>query len=152
MRALRSTLLILLAGCASGGAATTPPSSLATAVATPARDSRTSLAQFVDSMVSAPQFRSAHWGVLVVDPGRGETLYAHNADKLFVPASNMKLVTGVTALTRLGADFRWATTLLARGAVRDGVLDGDLVVRGNGDPSISAHARGDALAPLRALA
>jgi serine-type D-Ala-D-Ala carboxypeptidase/endopeptidase (penicillin-binding protein 4) len=103
-------------------------------------------------MVDAPQFRSAHWGVLIVDPGRGETLYAHNADKLFVPASNQKLVTGVTALTQLGADFTWATTLLARGAVRNGVLEGDLLVRGNGDPSISAHMRADALAPLRALA
>ncbi|MEO6525171.1 MAG: D-alanyl-D-alanine carboxypeptidase/D-alanyl-D-alanine-endopeptidase [Gemmatimonadaceae bacterium] len=113
---------------------------------------RPTLAQFIDSMVDAPQFRSANWGVLIVDPGRGETLYARNADKLFVPASNMKLVTGVTALAQLGADFRWTTTLLARGAVRGGVLEGDLVARGNGDPSFSSHMRADALAPLRALA
>jgi D-alanyl-D-alanine carboxypeptidase/D-alanyl-D-alanine-endopeptidase (penicillin-binding protein 4) len=79
-------------------------------------------------------------------------LYARNADKLFVPASNQKLVTGATALAQLGPDFRWTTTLLARGAVRNGVLEGDLVARGDGDPSISAHMRGgDALAPLRAL-
>lgn len=103
-------------------------------------------------MVNAPEFRSAHWGVLVVDPGKGETLYAHNADKLFVPASNMKLVTGATALAQLGADYTWTTTLLARGTVRAGTLDGDLVVRGNGDPSISTHMRGDAMVPLRALA
>jgi D-alanyl-D-alanine carboxypeptidase/D-alanyl-D-alanine-endopeptidase (penicillin-binding protein 4) len=92
-----------------------------------------------------------HWGILVVDPGRGETLYSRNADKLFMPASNQKLLTGSTALTQLGPDYRWPTSLWARGPVRDGVLEGDLVVRGQGDPSISAHARGDALAPLRAL-
>jgi D-alanyl-D-alanine carboxypeptidase/D-alanyl-D-alanine-endopeptidase (penicillin-binding protein 4) len=56
------------------------------------------------------------------------------------------------ALAQLGADHRWATTLLARGSVRNGTLNGDLVVRGTGDPSISSHMRGDALAPLRDLA
>lgn len=124
----------------------------ATAVA-PTSDVRTALRQFVDSLVGAPEFRSMHWGVLIVDPGRGETLYSRNADKLFMPASNMKLLTGTTALTQLGPDYRWPTTLWARGPVRNGVLEGDLVVKGQGDPSISAHARaGDALAPLRGLA
>jgi D-alanyl-D-alanine carboxypeptidase/D-alanyl-D-alanine-endopeptidase (penicillin-binding protein 4) len=91
--------------------------------------------------------------VLIVDPARGETLYTRNADKLFMPASNMKLLTGTTALVQLGADYRWSTSMLARGTVRDSVLTGELIVRGNGDPSVSAHMqKGDALAPLRALA
>jgi D-alanyl-D-alanine carboxypeptidase/D-alanyl-D-alanine-endopeptidase (penicillin-binding protein 4) len=55
-------------------------------------------------------------------------------------------------VAKLGADYRWTTSLWARGAVQGGVLSGDLVVRGNGDPSISVRMRGDALAPLRALA
>jgi D-alanyl-D-alanine carboxypeptidase/D-alanyl-D-alanine-endopeptidase (penicillin-binding protein 4) len=151
MRALTLPLVLLLAGCASGGAASVPATAGAVST-TPAVSTRSTLAQFVDAMVDQPQFRSAHWGLLVVDPGRGETLYARNADKLFVPASNMKLVTGVTALAQLGADFQWTTTLLARGPVRGGTLEGDLIVRGNGDPTISDHARGDALVPLRALA
>jgi serine-type D-Ala-D-Ala carboxypeptidase/endopeptidase (penicillin-binding protein 4) len=158
MRALRSSLLLLLAGCTSARTVSTsaaPATRAATPAATPAptaRISKSTLAQFVDSMVDDPQFRSAQWGVLVVDPGRGETLYTHNADKLFMPASNLKLVTGTVALTQLGANHQWSTTLLGRGPVRAGVLEGDLVVRGTGDPSISAHMRGDALAPLRGLA
>jgi D-alanyl-D-alanine carboxypeptidase/D-alanyl-D-alanine-endopeptidase (penicillin-binding protein 4) len=115
-------------------------------------DARAALRAFVDSSVGTPEFRNAHWGVLIVDPARGETLYTRNADKLFMPASNQKIITGAVALAQLGADFRWTTTLLARGPVRDGVLDGDLVVRGDGDPTISSHMRGDALAPLRDLA
>jgi D-alanyl-D-alanine carboxypeptidase/D-alanyl-D-alanine-endopeptidase (penicillin-binding protein 4) len=143
--ALPLVFLTALAGCASLATAGT------TAEPRPA-DARASLRQFLDSLTGAPEFRSMHWGVLVVDPGRGETLYSRNADKLFMPASNQKLLTGSTALTQLGPDYRWPTTLWARGPVRDGVLEGDLVVRGQGDPSISAHARaGDALAPLRAL-
>jgi len=106
----------------------------------------------VDSAAGAPEFRSAQWGILVVDPETGDTLVSRNADKLFVPASNMKLVTTAVGLAQLGPSFRWSTTLLARGPVRGGVLDGDLVVRGEGDPSFSTHLRGDALAPLRDLA
>ncbi|HEY5441225.1 MAG TPA: D-alanyl-D-alanine carboxypeptidase/D-alanyl-D-alanine-endopeptidase [Gemmatimonadaceae bacterium] len=148
MRSVRRfALAALLTGCASAGtpAPSTPGS--------PALSSRGALRQFIDSLVDAPEFRSTNWGLIVVDPGRGETLYARNADKLFMPASNMKLLTGTTALVQLGADYRWSTTMLARGTVRDSVLTGELIVRGNGDPSVSAHMqKGDALAPLRALA
>ncbi|MEO8562577.1 MAG: D-alanyl-D-alanine carboxypeptidase/D-alanyl-D-alanine-endopeptidase [bacterium] len=150
MRAIRSSLALLIAGCASGGArvASAPPVAPTPAV----RPAPLTLAQFADSVANAPEWRSAHWGILVVDPGRGDTLYSRNADKLFVPASNQKLLTGSTALAQLGSGYRWTTTLLARGPVRAGVLEGDLVVRGDGDPSLSTHMRGDALAPLRALA
>ena len=121
--------------------------------AAPTRESHLALKQFLDALVDAPEFRSAQWGILVVDPARAETLYARNADKLFLPASNMKLLTGATALVQLGADYRWSTSMLARGTVRDSTLFGDLIVKGNGDPSISAHMqKGDALAPMRALA
>ena len=113
---------------------------------------RTALRAFVDSSVGTPEFRNAHWGMLIVDPARGETLYTRNADKLFMPASNQKIITGAVALAQLGPDYRWTTTFLARGPVRGGVLDGDLVVRGDGDPTISSHMRGDALTPLRDLA
>ncbi|MEP6991813.1 MAG: D-alanyl-D-alanine carboxypeptidase, partial [bacterium] len=89
MRLARSIpLAALLAGCA-----TASPSVHQAAMSAPA-PSRAALRQFIDGMVDAPEFRSANWGVLVVDPGRGETLYARNADKLFMPASNMKLLTG----------------------------------------------------------
>jgi D-alanyl-D-alanine carboxypeptidase/D-alanyl-D-alanine-endopeptidase (penicillin-binding protein 4) len=144
---LSARLLVLstLAGCAAAGA----PSR----AAAPARDARAALRYTIDSLVEVPEFRNAHWGILVVDPARGETLYTHNADKLFMPASNEKLLTGSTAMTQLGPDFRWPTTYLTRGPMRDGVLEGDLVVRGSGDPSVSAHAyHGDALTPLRAIA
>jgi D-alanyl-D-alanine carboxypeptidase/D-alanyl-D-alanine-endopeptidase (penicillin-binding protein 4) len=151
MRALRSSVALLLAGCAGARAVPPAPSTPATSPAAPT-DVRAALTTFVDSLVSVSDFRSAHWGVLIVDPGRGETLYSRNADKLFLPASNMKIVTGAVAVAQLGPEFRWATTLFSRGQVRDGVLEGDLVVRGEGDPSISSHMRGDALSPLRDLA
>jgi D-alanyl-D-alanine carboxypeptidase/D-alanyl-D-alanine-endopeptidase (penicillin-binding protein 4) len=63
-----------------------------------------SLRAAIDSMADAPEFSNAHWGILIVDPERGDTLYSRNAGKLFMPASNMKILTSATALTLLGPD------------------------------------------------
>ena len=99
----------------------------------------------VDSMVNDAQFRNAHWGILIVDPVRGDTLYAHNADKLFMPASNQKIVTGSVGLTQLGPEFRWRTVFELRGDQKGKVFSGDIVVHGRGDPTWSDAMRaGDA--------
>ena len=106
----------------------------------------------IDSLLDDPAFASAHWGVLIVDPARGDTLYSRNAGKLFLPASNQKLVTGAVALARLGPAYRWTTVLAPRGRVARGVLRGDLLVIGNGDPSMSDAMRGDVRASFDSLA
>jgi len=78
------------------------------------------------------------WGLLIVDAETGETLYELNADKYFVPASNMKLFTTALALAKLGPDYRFHTTLETHGTVSpDGVLSGDLFLVGRGDPNLS---------------
>jgi serine-type D-Ala-D-Ala carboxypeptidase/endopeptidase (penicillin-binding protein 4) len=152
MRALRPTVALLLAAC--GGAHVAPPAAppVASPAAASAPDARMVLRAFIDTSVTTAEFRNAHWGILIVDAARGETLYTRNADKLFMPASNQKIITGSVAVAQLGPEYRWTTTLFARGAIRKGALDGDLVVRGDGDPSISTSMRGDALAPMRDLA
>ncbi|MBX9928262.1 MAG: D-alanyl-D-alanine carboxypeptidase/D-alanyl-D-alanine-endopeptidase [Gemmatimonadaceae bacterium] len=118
----------------------------------PRRDTDRALARMTDSLIGAPMFANANWGILIVDPARGDTLVARNAAKLFMPASNQKLLTGATALAQLGRDFRWRTMLHGGGPIVDGVLRGDLIVVGRGDPSVSDAAYGDAMVPLRALA
>ena len=65
---------------------------------------RAALRASIDSMADAPEFHNAFWGILVVDPERGDTLYSRNAGKLFLPASNMKIVTSSVALEQLGPD------------------------------------------------
>ncbi len=106
----------------------------------------------IDSMVAQPQFRNAHWGILVVDPAQGDTLYSLNAGKLFMPASNMKIVTGSVALAQLGPDYRFNTAFVTAGPVCGGVLHGDLLVMGRGDPSMSDAMREDAMIPMREMA
>ena len=134
----------LATGCAGarGGMATSPVPSSEIA----------QLRRLVDSLVGDTLFRSALWGILIVDPERGDTLYAHNAGKLFIPASNQKILISSVALKQLGPDFRFTTTLGTTGPIADGVVQGDLVVTGTGDPTVSDHMAGDAMTPLRAIA
>jgi serine-type D-Ala-D-Ala carboxypeptidase/endopeptidase (penicillin-binding protein 4) len=115
------------------------------------RNGKRSLRRAIDSVVNAPEFANGHWGVLVVDT-RGDTLYSHNAGKLFMPASNQKILTSAVALAQLGPEFRYRTGFVAHGAIEGGILNGDLGVVGRGDPSISDHMRGDAMLPLLDIA
>ncbi len=118
----------------------------------PAILTRAALRTALDSIAGATEFRNAHWGILIVDPTAGDTLYSRNAGKLFMPASNMKIITGSASLALLGPDYRYRTAVVARGRVTDGALDGDLAVVGRGDPSVSDQMRVDAMQPLRELA
>lgn len=113
---------------------------------------RQQLRAFIDSSLADPRFRAAHWGVVIVDPERAETLYSRNAGKLFMPASNQKLLTGAVALDVLGPSYRYATHFASGGVIADSVMQGDLIIRGNGDPSISDAMRRDAMLPLREMA
>ncbi len=113
---------------------------------------RANLAHVIDSLTSQPAFRNAVWGVLIVNPRTGDTLYSKNAGKLFMPASNMKIITSAAALALLGADYTYKTTFLTNGEVRDSLLDGDLLVIGRGDPTVSDNMRGVATTVMDALA
>jgi D-alanyl-D-alanine carboxypeptidase/D-alanyl-D-alanine-endopeptidase (penicillin-binding protein 4) len=90
----------------------------------------------LEAMLNDPALARATWGVLVQSLRNGETLFAWNPQKLLLPASNMKLVTLAAAAAELGWDYTYRTRLLSRGAINGGVLAGDLIVVGSGDPSI----------------
>lgn len=79
----------------------------------------------------------AQWGALVVSLETGETLFELDSEIPLVPASNVKLLTAAAALHVLGPEYRFRTWVLADGPVVDGVLDGNLIIYGTGDPGIS---------------
>jgi D-alanyl-D-alanine carboxypeptidase/D-alanyl-D-alanine-endopeptidase (penicillin-binding protein 4) len=78
-----------------------------------------------------------HVAVTVQPLDAAEPALSHNADAALNPASVMKLVTSFAALHQLGPRFTWATEVWADGPIRDGVLEGDLIVKGSGDPSLT---------------
>lgn len=90
-----------------------------------------------ETLLGAGPAGKGEWGLLIVDAESGEKLYEQNADRYFVPASNMKLFTSALALARLGPDYRFHTTLETSGTISNGVLAGDLALVGRGDPNLS---------------
>src|SRR4029079_7756357 len=74
---------------------------------------------------------------VVVEPVEGgPALVSHRADAPMNPASVLKIVTSYAALDLLGPAFTFHTDFLVRGELANGVLDGDLVIRGGGDPHL----------------
>lgn len=78
-----------------------------------------------------------HTGVMVVDLDTGATLFEHRADETFNPASVTKAVTTAAAMEALGPGYKFKTRIARAGRLENGVLAGDLVVRGEGDPSLT---------------
>ena len=94
----------------------------------------------LSAIFEAPQFERAIWSVLVGPADSSDALYSLNAAKLVMPGSTMKIVTAAAAAEVLGWEHHFETKIVSVAAVGDGVLHGDLVVVGGGDPSISERS------------
>lgn len=97
-----------------------------------------SLQQTVDEIVADPTFAQAFTGVCIMDDD-GQVLAGVNQDKMFIPASNMKLITTGTALHILGPEYVFETTLAYDGEIVDGILKGNLHIIGGGDPTLASR-------------
>jgi D-alanyl-D-alanine carboxypeptidase/D-alanyl-D-alanine-endopeptidase (penicillin-binding protein 4) len=106
----------------------------------------------IDRLLDTPPNDRVHFGVVAVDAESGRTLYERNAQQWFVPASNQKILVTAAAWSLLGPDFRFRTELWATEPPRSGVVEGDLVLVGSGDPSLSSRFWESGAAALRALA
>jgi len=89
------------------------------------------------SPVSKTAITAASVGYLVIDQDTGEEVLQSNADMLFIPASTAKVPTSIAALEILGPNHRFETSLYATGRIVNEVLDGDLYLKGGGDPLLS---------------
>jgi serine-type D-Ala-D-Ala carboxypeptidase/endopeptidase (penicillin-binding protein 4) len=89
----------------------------------------------IDSRLDAPPFNRQLWGVAVIDES-GRILYGRNESRLFIPASNTKLVVSAVASALLPPDWKVKTSLYG-GPVVNGVLQGDLLLYGRGDPTMN---------------
>ena len=106
----------------------------------------------LEGILTATGNRSGRWAVLAVSLDRGDTLLALNPTMPMVPASNQKLLTTAAAFHALGPDFRYQTFLLTGGTLSGDILDGDLVLYGTGDPTLSDRFFRNERAPLDTLA
>ena len=95
-----------------------------------------SLQHDIDTVLAGPTLTRSYWGILVRSLKNNDTLYAINAGRLLMPGSAMKVVTLAAAADRLGWDYAYETRLVATGRIDGGLLNGDLVVIGSGDPTL----------------
>ncbi len=97
--------------------------------------------QAIDSILDRPVFARGIHGCVVQTLDSRERIYSRNPDLLLMTASNLKLMGSAAALDILGPDFRYVTPVLASGEVDgEGVLRGDLILKGSGDPLLDEAA------------
>jgi D-alanyl-D-alanine carboxypeptidase/D-alanyl-D-alanine-endopeptidase (penicillin-binding protein 4) len=89
----------------------------------------------LQAQASALVPNQAEWSIFAWSLDRNQPLFAINAEKAMIPASNNKVYSGIWSLSVLGPDYRFPTDLLITGPVQNGVVRGDVVVRGSGDPA-----------------
>jgi D-alanyl-D-alanine carboxypeptidase/D-alanyl-D-alanine-endopeptidase (penicillin-binding protein 4) len=101
---------------------------------TPAERSKW-LSQRIDEILAAPSLAGAKVGISVADVDTGRPVYGKADATLYNPASNVKLVTTIAALATLGPEFRWKTALYTDG-IKGGEVEGNVYLKGAGDPSL----------------
>lgn len=90
----------------------------------------------IDMLLKDPRLQGATTAISVRRAESGEVIYSHHGNTRVHPASVMKLFTGAAALETLGEDYRFKTELYMDGNLQHEVLDGDLYLKGLGDPTL----------------
>lgn len=129
-------LLGISVTCMLLGAMANLPASAAENAAASATTTVQQLTTAIDTQIGQPRFASSSWGISVVSLDTGRTLYAHEANRLLLPASTAKLYTAALVLDTLGTDYRIPTQLLVTRPIDHGRLNGPLILHGMGDPTL----------------
>jgi D-alanyl-D-alanine carboxypeptidase/D-alanyl-D-alanine-endopeptidase (penicillin-binding protein 4) len=111
------------------------------------------LTRRIDTAIDQSELAYARWGICVISLSDGSVVYQRNADRLFTPASNMKIYTTGVALDLLGAEYRWKTSVYANNQPdASGSIEGDLILYGRGAPDLMARSKDDSKGSLAKLA
>jgi len=104
----------------------------------------------LDAILTDPRLAGAEFALVVRDVDTGDVLYERNADLRLIPASTLKLLTSAAAFDILGPEHRFITDVSTDGNLRKSVLDGNIYLRGTGDPTISTEDYADLAAAIAA--
>ncbi|MFJ8066905.1 D-alanyl-D-alanine carboxypeptidase/D-alanyl-D-alanine-endopeptidase [Psychrobacillus sp. NPDC096426] len=101
-----------------------------------ASTSYASLKSKINNIMSDSRMKNATSSVTIRKASTGEIVYQYNGDKEITPASSLKLLTGAAALEMLGENYRFSTIVLTDGKLKEGTLNGNLYLKGQGDPTL----------------
>lgn len=99
---------------------------------------QTKIKQALNNLIQDSELQHASVGFCAIDVQDNSIFIEHQANKSLIPASSMKVITTGTATALLGKNLRFETYLEYSGTLNDGVLDGDIFIRGTGDPSLAS--------------
>jgi len=92
----------------------------------------------ISKFVSDKDFKGASIGIALIDLETGKLVGSHQRETILIPASVMKIFSTSAALDQLGPDYRFKTVLSYSGSIENGTLKGDLIVKGQGDPTLGS--------------
>ena len=104
----------------------------------------------INRIIEQSEYANARWGVIAISLKDGRIVCGRDERKLFNPASIEKVLTAIVALDKLGADFRWRTSIYAAREIENGVIDGDLTIYGRGAPDFDGDSLENLVAQLQA--
>ncbi len=99
---------------------------------------QTAAADFISNWTNNDALRQAHVGVAFHDVNEGYLVAGYHSDKLFIPASSLKVLTSLITLQSVGRDFTYVTKLAYDGNIVDSILFGNVYIIGSGDPSLAS--------------
>ena len=95
------------------------------------------LCKKIDETIKQSEFSKARWGIIAISLKDGRIVCEKEGQKLFNPASIHKLLTSIVSFDKLGESFRWKTSIYAKNEIKNGILDGDLILYGQGSPDFN---------------
>ncbi|WHY83885.1 D-alanyl-D-alanine carboxypeptidase/D-alanyl-D-alanine-endopeptidase [Neobacillus novalis] len=98
------------------------------------------LAKVFDPLLDDPAFKGIIKGAVIYSTKKQEVLYARSPQSLLTPGASVKLLTTASALDNLGQNYRFKTELYTTGTIRNGILNGDIIVKGYGDPTLATDS------------
>ena len=109
------------------------------------------LSQTVEQAFGQPAFAHGIQGIIVESLKDGRVLYEKNSDLVFIPASNMKLLVSSASLDLLGPDYVIPTALFVTGKISNGKLKGNVILVGQGDPTLKYENLEEMASKLKSL-
>lgn len=92
----------------------------------------------LQNLLQQPEYKNAIVGIQITDLATSKELYSLNGEKRMIPASTLKIITSAAAMEILGTDYRFTTQIGYTGKIKNQTLDGNLVVKGGGDPALGS--------------
>lgn len=101
------------------------------------------------NILKRDEFKHTIPSMIIMSADYGDTIFSYQSDLLVRPASNQKIITSAAALQILGTDYNYRTLIYRSGEISNGILDGDIIIKGLGDPLLRLNDLNEIIDALR---